>query len=134
MPIATTSKNGLMAADTYKASIKHLTLIGSKLVKVYTKSGTFWNRKSCFVFVVDENKCSLYCCSCIDIKNENTKFKVYNLYGNDSRINFYKKEDCLYIYYNSQSSNNISIIGASCENIEYVSQSLDDSFTLIDIE
>lgn len=108
IPIATTSKKGLMAAGTYKASIKHFTLIGSKLVKVYTKSGTSWSRKSCFVFVVDENMCGLYCCSCIDIKNDNTKFKVYRIYGNDNRIKFYKKEDCLYLYYDSMPSNNIS--------------------------
>lgn len=81
----------------------------------------------------DESKGSLYSFCVVEISGEPTKFFVYKIFGDDSRIEFYQKNSELYVYFNTEASNNISLIGFSSENIVYTDNTLDGTFTKIGI-
>lgn len=133
MQEATTSNKGLMSADSYKYSVKYFIVQGTKMAKLYTKSNSRWMRKGGLVCFSDESKSSLYVFCVVETAGEQTLFNVSRIYGDDSRIKFYQKDSELYMYYNTQASNNISVIGFSSENIEYLDRTLDDSFTEVEI-
>lgn len=133
LPVVTTSNKGLMSADLYKYSVKYFVVQGTKMAKLYNKTNSRWTRKGGLVSFSDETKSSLYAFCVVEIAGEQTLFKVSRVYGDDSRIKFYQKDSELYMYYNSTIANNISVIGFSSENIEYSNNTLDDTFTEVEI-
>lgn len=133
LPVVTTSNKGLMSADLYKYSVKYFVVQGTKMAKLYNKTNSRWTRKGGLVSFSDEAKSSLYAFCVVEIAGEQTLFKVSRVYGDDSRIKFYQKDSELYMYYNTVSDNNISVIGFSSENIEYSNNALDDTFTEVEI-
>lgn len=133
LPVVTTSNKGLMSAGSYKYSVKYFIVQGTRMAKLYTKSNSTWARKGGLVCLSDESKSSLYVFCVVEIAGEQPLFNVSRIYGDDSRIKFYQKDSELYMYYNSQISKNISVIGFSSENIEYSNNTLDDTFTEVEI-
>ena len=133
LPVATISNKGFMSANLYKNSVKHFTITGTRMAKLYTKSNSNWERKGGLVSFSDEAKSSLYAFCVVEIAGEQTLFKVSRVYGDDSRIKFYQKDSELYMYYNSVIGNNISVIGFSSENIKYSNNTLDGTFTEVEI-
>lgn len=131
--MVTTSNKGLMSADLYKYSVKYFFVHGTKMAKLYTKSNSSWIRKGGLICLSDESKGSLYSFCVIEISGGPTKFFVYKIFGDDSRIEFYQKNSELYVYFNASASNNISLIGFSSENIVYTDNTLDGTFTKIGI-
>ncbi|OUP37394.1 hypothetical protein [Bacteroides sp. An19] len=122
-----------MSADLYKYSVKYFFVQGTKMAKLYTKSNSRWIRKGGLICLSDESKGSLYSFCVVEISGEPTKFFVYKIFGDDSRIEFYQKNSELYVYFNTEASNNISLIGFSSENIVYTDNTLDGTFTKIGI-
>ena len=133
LPVVTTSNKGLMSADLYKYSVKYFVVQGTKMVKLYNKTNSRWTRKGGLICLSDESKGSLYSFCVVEISGNPTKFSVYKIFGDDSRIEFYQKNSELYMYYNSSIANNISVIGFSSENIEYSNNTLDGTFTEVEI-
>lgn len=133
LPVVTTSNKGLMSADSYKYSVKYFIVQGTKMAKLYTKSNSRWTRKGGLVCFSDESKSSLYVFCVVEIDGEQPLFNVSRIYGDDSRIKFYQKDSELYMYYNTNSANNISVSGFSSGNIEYSNNTLDGTFTEVEI-
>lgn len=131
--MVTISNKGLMSSDLYKYSVKHFTITGTQMIKLYTKSNTNWTRKGGLVCFQNENRSSLYSFCIVEINDSPTKIQVSRIYGDDSSIEFYKKNSELYAYYNSVIDNNISVIGFSGGNIELSKNKLDDTFTKVEI-
>ena len=107
--------------------------MGTKMVKLYSKTSSNWTRKGGLICLSDEYKGSLYSFCVIEISGNPTKFSVYKIFGNDSRIEFYQKNSELYVYFNTDASNNISLIGFSFGNIVQTDNTLDGTFTKIGI-
>lgn len=131
--MVTTSNKGLMSADLYKYSVKYNLLMGTKMVKLYSKTSSNWTRKGGLICLSDESKGSLYSFCVVEISGNPTKFSVYKIFGDDSRIEFYQKNSELYVYFNTEASNNISLIGFSSGNIESYSGKLDGTFTKVEV-
>ena len=133
LPVASISNKGFMSADLYKYSVKYFIVQGTRMAKLYNKTNSRWTRKGGLVSFSDETKSSLYAFCVVEIPDEPTKFSVYKIFGDDSRIEFYQKNSELYVYFNTSASNNISVIGFSSENIEYSNNTLDGTFTEVKI-
>ena len=133
LPVATISNKSFMSADLYKYSVKHLTVIGTRMVKLYTKSNSNWRRKGGLVCFSTENGSWLYSFCIVEITDSPTKIQVSRIYGDNSKIEFYQKDSELYMYYNTDEMNNISAIGFSSGNIESYSGKLDDTFTKVEV-
>ena len=133
LPVATISNKGFMSADLYKYSVKHLTVIGTRMVKLYTKSNSNWTRKGGLVCFSTENGSWLYSFCIVEITDSPTRIQVSRIYGDNSKIEFYQKDSELYMYYNTDEGNNISVIGFSSGNIESYSGKLDDTFTKVEV-
>ena len=133
LPEASKDKKGLMSSGLYRYSVKYNTLMGTKMVKLYSKTSSNWTRKGGLICLSDESKGSLYSFCVIEISGNPTKFSVYKIFGNDSRIEFYQKNSELYVYFNTSASNNISLIGFSSGNIVQTDNTLDGTFTKIGI-
>ena len=131
--MATISNKSFMSADLYKYSVKHLTVIGTRMVKLYTKSNSNWRRKGGLVCFSTENGSWLYSFCIVEITDSPTKIQVSRIYGDNSKIEFYQKDSELYMYYNTDEMNNISAIGFSSGNIESYSGKLDDTFTKVEV-
>ena len=131
--MVTTSNKGLMSADLYKYSVKHFTVIGTRMVKLYTKSNTNWTRKGGLVCFSSENGSWLYSFCIVEITDIPMKIQVSRIYGDVSKIEFYQKNSELYAYYNTDGTNNISVIGFSSGNIESYSGKLDGTFTKVEV-
>lgn len=131
--MATISNKGFMSADLYKYSVKHFTVIGTRMVKLYTKSNSNWMRKGGLVCISSENGSWLYSFCIVEKTNSPTKIQVSGIYGDNSKIEFYQKDSELYMYYNTDEGNNISVIGFSSGNIESYSGKLDDTFMRVEI-
>ena len=122
-----------MSADLYKYSVKYFVVQGTKMVKLYNKTNSSWARKGGLVSFSDEAKSSLYAFCVVEIAGKQTLYKVSRVYGNDSRIEFYQKNSELYVYFNTGTSDNISLIGFSSGNIVLTVNTLDGTFTKIEI-
>ena len=122
-----------MSSGLYRYSVKYNTLMGTKMVKLYSKTSSNWIRKGGLICLSDESKGSLYSFCVIEISGKPTKFSVYKIFGNDSKIEFYQKDSELYMYYNKDEGNNISVIGFSSGNIESYSGKLDGTFTKVEV-
>ena len=133
LPVVTTSNKGLMSADLYKYSVKYFLVTGTQMVKLYTKSNTTWMRRGGLVCISTENGSWLYSFCIVEITNSPTKIQVSEIYGDNSKIEFYQKDSELYMYYNTDEGNNISVIGFSSGNIESYSGKLDDTFMRVEI-
>ena len=133
LPVATISNKGFMSADLYKYSVKHLTVIGTRMVKLYTKSNSNWRRKGGLVCFSTENGSWLYSFCIVERTDSPMKIQVSRIYGDNSKIEFYQKDSELYMYYNTDEMNNISAIGFSSGNIESYSGKLDDTFTKVEV-
>ena len=133
LPVATISNKGFMSADIYKYSVKHFTVTGTQMVKLYTKSNSNWMRKGGLVCLSTEHGSWLYSFCVTEIINRPTKIQVSRIYGDNSRMEFYQKDSELYMYYNTAKESNISVIGFSSGNIESYSGKLDDTFTKVGI-
>ena len=133
LPVVTTSNKGLMSADLYKYSVKYFIVQGTGMAKLYNKTNSSWTRKGGLVSFSDEAKSSLYAFCVVEIAGKQPLFKVSRVYGDDSRIEFYQKDSELYMYYNTDERNNISVIGFSSENIELSKNKLDDTFTKVEV-
>ena len=103
------------------------------MAKLYNKTNSSWTRKGGLVSFSDEAKSSLYAFCVVEIAGKQPLFKVSRVYGDDSRIEFYQKDSELYMYYNTDERNNISVIGFSSENIELSKNKLDDTFTKVEV-
>ena len=133
LPVASISNKGFMSADLYKYSVKHFTVTGTRMVKLYTKSNSNWTRKGGLVCFSTENGSWLYSFCIVEITDSPTRIQVSRIYGDNSKIEFYQKDSELYMYYNTDETNNISVIGFSSNNIESYSGKLDDTFTKVEI-
>ena len=103
------------------------------MVKLYTKSNSSWTRKGGLVCFSTENGSWLYSFCIVEITDSPTRIQVSGIYGDNSKIEFYQKDSELYMYYNTDETNNISVIGFSSNNIESYSGKLDDTFTKVEI-
>lgn len=133
LPVASISNKGFMSADLYKYSVKYFLVTGTQMVKLYTKSNTTWMRRGGLVCISTENGSWLYSFCIVEITDRDTKIQVSGIYGDNSKIEFYQKDSELYMYYNTDETNNISVIGFSSNNIESYSGKLDDTFTKVEI-
>ena len=131
--MATISNKGFMSADLYKYSVKSFYITGTQMAKLYTKSNTNWIRKGGLVCFQDEKKSCLFSFCIVEITDSPMKIQVSRIYGDNSKIEFYQKDSELYMYYNTEEGNNISVIGFSSNNIESYSGKLDDTFTKVEI-
>lgn len=133
LPVVTTSNKGLMSADLYKYSVKYFLVTGTQMVKLYTKSNTTWMRRGGLVCISTENGSWLYSFCIVEITDRATKIQVSRIYGGNSKIEFYQKDSELYMYYNTDAGDNISVIGFSSGNIELYRGKLDDTFTKVEV-
>ena len=133
LPVVTISNKGFMSADLYKYSVKSFNITGTGMAKLYTKSNSSWVRKGGLICLSDESKGSLYSFCVVEISGAPTKFSVYKIFGDDSRIEFYQKNSELYVYFNTEARNNISLIGFSSGNIVHTYNTLDGTFTKVEV-
>ena len=131
--MATVSSKGFMSSILYKNSVKSFSLKGGDCIQLYKQISIKWIRKGGAVFVSNEKLCAVYAFCVIQKNNEETAFSIWKTYGDFANIEFYKKGDNLYLLYNSEEGNYVSVIGFSSEDLVYINSKIDSSYTKISV-
>ena len=133
VPLATTTKNGLMRYTDKKCTVNSLYIQGKTLVRL-CKSNESWNRSGGFVVVSSGNKVGAFSFS-MQQKGTNTEYDVVVRSVNaHSEVKFYRKNESLYMYYDVTNINWSNILGFAKEPFEsFVNAEIDDTYKEITV-
>ena len=133
MPVATAEKNGLMSKTDKKYGINRLYLSNGSLIKLCSVIQD-WERAAGTVFYGDGTNIALYYFTYVRKSSTSYYVKVKALIDINI-IEFYIKEDALYLYFKESTGLWANIIGYSTTSFTNMGKvGIDDTYTKVTIK